>query len=57
MSLTPAPVLVAEQRQIIMKDFCCLLVALAVSAGVATLVTIHPTEALPMGTGYWSASF
>jgi hypothetical protein len=44
-------------EEIIMKDFCCLLVALTLAAGLATLVTTHPTEALPMGVGYWSASF
>jgi hypothetical protein len=40
-----------------MKNFFGLVLALALSAGLATLVTTHPIEALPMGTGYWSAGF
>jgi hypothetical protein len=40
-----------------MKNFFGLVLALALSAGLATLIPTHPTEALPMGTGYWSASF
>jgi hypothetical protein len=41
----------------VMKNFFGLMLALALSAGLATLLTTHPTEALPMGTGYWSASY
>jgi hypothetical protein len=40
-----------------MKSFLGLVLALALSAGLATLVTTHPTTALPMGVGYSGASF
>jgi hypothetical protein len=40
-----------------MKNFFGLVLALALAACLATLVTVHPTEALPMGVGYWTASF
>jgi hypothetical protein len=43
--------------EIIMKDFCGLLVALALAAGLATLVTTHQTAALPIAADYSGASF